>query len=185
MATAFSGEKFFLAAPYSQWMDEDRVALLPECKRDIEMVRKGLLATGASVFNAHFNEDWGRSWLPADICTPLDHEAVSQSSAVIAFVGDPPSGGVYVELGWASALQKPILAIVTPGAAVSPMLLGMHMVTHVDVLERPEELDDRFLETAFDHLERLLKMPTNVDRPAVLPHFEHTTELLDDMELLA
>ncbi|MGL5405849.1 MAG: phosphotransferase [Propionibacteriaceae bacterium] len=107
----FQGKKIFLAAPYSQWMDKDMVALLPERKRDIELVRQRLLACGAAVFNAHYNEDWGRSWLSADVCTPLDHAAVTQSDVILAFIGNPPSGGVYVELGWSSALGKPILVV--------------------------------------------------------------------------
>lgn len=103
----------------------------------LETLRCSLMEMGAEVFNAHHNESWGSLWLDADVCTPVDFAAMLDSDVVCAIVGQPPSGGVAVELGWASALGKPTLMVVSPGAARTPLLTGLGTVTPVEQIDEP------------------------------------------------
>lgn len=101
----------FLAAPYTQWMDAATGMVSQDRMHHLTALRDALLEDGAAVFSAHENEDWGRGWLPPEICTPADYLAVRRADVVCAILGSPPSPGVLVELGWASALQKPIVLL--------------------------------------------------------------------------
>lgn len=127
----------FLAAPYSQWMDNAIGGLLPQWKLRLDAVRQALLASGARVFSAHHSESWGKDWRASDLCTPIDFEAMLRTDVVCALVGDPPSGGVAVELGWASALGKPILLVRSPGAVCSPLIAGLGSITSVQYVNEP------------------------------------------------
>jgi nucleoside 2-deoxyribosyltransferase len=102
----------FLAAPYTQWMDAAAGMVRQDRMEYVMVLRDALLQDGAAVFSAHQNEDWGRGWLPPEICTPADYLAVKRADVVCAILGSPPSAGVLVELGWASALQKPTVLLV-------------------------------------------------------------------------
>lgn len=125
----------FLAAPYTQWMDA-RTGMLDAGRRAylIEL-HDALLDDGMAVFSAHRNEGWGSSWLPPEICTPADHLAVRRADVVCAVLGTPPSPGVLVELGWASALGKPL--VVLAEGDPPQLVLGLHQITDVTLI-RPE-----------------------------------------------
>ncbi|MBC3840474.1 nucleoside 2-deoxyribosyltransferase [Streptacidiphilus sp. 4-A2] len=103
--------KVFLAGPYTQWMDWSAGRLLPDKAELLERLRTHLLSHGHAVFNAHHNESWGEGWLLPEICTPADHVAMQHADVVCAILGDPPSPGVLIELGWASALGVPIVLL--------------------------------------------------------------------------
>jgi nucleoside 2-deoxyribosyltransferase len=120
-------------------MDPQTGALETARIAHIAALREALLAQGAAVFSAHHNEDWGRSWLPSEICTPADFLAVGKSDVVCAVLGAPPSPGVLVELGWASALHKALVILVEQEP---PQLVkGLHRVTDVTMLDFPLEWD--------------------------------------------
>jgi nucleoside 2-deoxyribosyltransferase len=129
--------RVFLAAPYTQWMDFAAGTVDPCWRFRLEAIRCTLMEMGAEVFSAHHNESWGAQWLDADVCTPVDFAAMLASDVVCAIVGQPPSGGVTVELGWASALGKPTLMVVSPGASRTPLLTGLGTVTAVKQLDEP------------------------------------------------
>ena len=101
----------FLAAPYTQWMDGATGMIKHDRMEYLATLRDALLGDGAAVFSAHENEEWGRAWLAPEICTPADYLAVRRADVVCAILGSPPSPGVLVELGWASALQKPTVLL--------------------------------------------------------------------------
>jgi nucleoside 2-deoxyribosyltransferase len=146
--------------------------LAPPWRARINGLRQALIDLDAEVFNAHHNENWGAGWLPADVCTPVDFVAVGQCDVMCAIVGEPPSGGVTVELGWASALGKPILMVLAPQARCSPLITGLGTVTRVEQLDQPSAWS---AEDLAELAERTVKMAdgpgghTEID-PAVLRH---------------
>ncbi len=131
--------KIFLAAPYSQWMDWHCGRILPHWQERLERLRRELILSGAAVFSAHYNEQWGEAWLPAEICTRADFAALQVSDTVCAVIGQPPSGGVAVELGWAAALRKPSLVILQSEGSCTPLIHGLPSIVHAEFLE--EDLD--------------------------------------------
>jgi nucleoside 2-deoxyribosyltransferase len=129
--------RVFLAAPYSQWMNHSTGTVEPLWRTRLDTLRHALMERGAEVFNAHHNEAWGVDWLSAEVCTPVDFAAMRLADAVCAVIGQPLSGGVAVELGWASALGRPTLLVVPPGAPGSPLIAGLGMVTRTRYLDEP------------------------------------------------
>jgi nucleoside 2-deoxyribosyltransferase len=130
-----AGLRVFLAAPYSQWMSVTEGRVADEWRVPLERLRRALIEAGARVFSAHHNEDWGAGWLPADQCTPADFLAMRATDLVVAVLGEPLSGGVAVELGWASAFTKPVVLVGARSGARSPLVAGLGTITPVTVVE--------------------------------------------------
>ena len=97
--------KFFLAYSFSALID-DKTGLVDEKnKQFLENMRNSIIKRKETVFLAHFRENWGKELMAADECTFDDFKEMNESDIVIAFPGNPISGGVHIELGWASALN--------------------------------------------------------------------------------
>ncbi|MGH3717729.1 MAG: nucleoside 2-deoxyribosyltransferase [Pseudonocardiaceae bacterium] len=122
--------RVFLAAPFAQWLSEDGL-VDPTWRDRLSMLRQGFLDAGMPVFSAHHNERWGAGWLPAEVCVPNDFRAMETCDVVCAYLGTPASAGVCIELGWASAMRKPILLVLDRGIKHSQMIKGLTTVTRV------------------------------------------------------
>lgn len=122
--------RVFLAAPFAQWLSEDGL-VDPIWRTRFSVLRQGFLDAGMPVFSAHHNERWGASWLPAEVCVPNDFRAMETCDVVCAYLGTPASAGVCIELGWASAMRKPILLVLDCGPKYSQMIEGLATVTHM------------------------------------------------------
>ncbi|MFF4750327.1 nucleoside 2-deoxyribosyltransferase [Streptomyces sp. NPDC002514] len=103
----------------------------------LESLRRAFIDSGATVFNAHHSEAWGAEWRAASVCTPIDFTAMAHSDVVCAIVGSPQSGGVAVELGWASALHKPILLVLPSASGHSQLIDGLGSITSVASVQEP------------------------------------------------
>lgn len=136
--------RVFLAAPYSQWMDPSTGKVDSERRETLDRTRQAFLNAGAAVFSAHHNEEWGAGWLPAHECTPADFHAIRAADVVCAIVGAPQSGGVAVELGWASASGRPVVVILTPDVPYTPMIHGIGTVTRAVFIEDRNHWDEGF-----------------------------------------
>lgn len=137
--------RVFLAAPYSQYMDTATGEVAATRRSQLDGLRHRFLDAGAEVFSAHHNESWGRGWLPPDKCTPADFRAMRAADVVCAVVGSPPSSGVAVELGWASAFGKPIVVVDHQHSGCSPLILGIDSITSAYHLLVPEWWDEEHL----------------------------------------
>ena len=60
-----------------------------------------------------------------EICTPLDLAGIDKSDFLVAIPGNPPSGGVHIEMGYAAAKRKPIIQIRKENGEYSPLLDGL------------------------------------------------------------
>ena len=127
-----------LSAPFTQWMDPDIGRVSEEWRQRLDFLRCRLIWHGALVFNAHHNEDWGVGWLPPAECTPADFVAVQEADVMCAIVGAPASGGVLMELGWASAFGKPVVLVLSPNVTYTPLIHGLGEVTDVESVPEPE-----------------------------------------------
>ncbi len=78
-------------------------------------------------FVALREEAWGEKVLPPAVCTARDFAELRSSDLVLAWPED--SCGCAIELGWASALGKPIIVMVDAAASTTPLLLGLHAVS--------------------------------------------------------
>ncbi|MFI6394283.1 hypothetical protein ACIBHY_04915 [Nonomuraea sp. NPDC050547] len=129
MTATAPGGHVFLAAPFASWMDPEVGALQPERQLLLERLIKVVEQHGKKVYNAHRREAWGSEWMPPETCVPLDFEGVSTAALLVAIPGVPISGGVHIELGWASALKVPVLLLIEEGTDCSSLVVGLDSVT--------------------------------------------------------
>lgn len=113
----------FFACPISEHIDRVTSRLQPDYERFIRAVHALLRGAGGEVFLALERERWGEAIMPAEVCAPLDFAEMQRCDVVVAYPGR--SCGVAVELGWASALGKPIVLLVDATATASPLVRGI------------------------------------------------------------
>lgn len=100
-----------------------------------------LRSKGYEVHNAHEREHWGRDWYDPDVCTPLDFQQIRESDILVAMPGNPPSGGVHIEIGWATALDKRVVLLLECNNIYSNLVVGLGNIGKVDYV-RYETLEE-------------------------------------------
>jgi len=98
---------------------------------------------GYEVHNSHAREKWGEDFMKPEVCAPLDYDGVKRADLIVAIPGDPPSGGVHIELGWASALGKKIIILLSCNEKYSNLVLGLNRITDVSYVNLYDS-GDRF-----------------------------------------
>ena len=125
-----------------------------ELQISIQSVYSILTTSGYNVLSAHQAENYGAltaDFHPAEV-TRRDMIWAQQCDIYICVLpmdhlGQPyRSDGTCIELGWVSALLKPIIVIWQPELEYSHLVTGLHKITSVDylsiedVLRRPQSL---------------------------------------------
>ncbi|GAA3048094.1 nucleoside 2-deoxyribosyltransferase [Actinokineospora globicatena] len=123
----------FLGGPFKALVDVDGV-MRPAERARLEAIIAGLEAAGHKVYNAHRREKWGAEFLTPQECTRLDLDEITASDVFVAFPGSPASPGTHIEIGWASALGKPIVLLLEEGAEYAFLVRGLHTVAPVTYL---------------------------------------------------
>jgi nucleoside 2-deoxyribosyltransferase len=123
----------FLGGPFKAVVDANGT-MRPEERSRLEKLIAGLEAAGYTVFNAHRRESWGARFMTPQECTRLDFEQISASEVFVAFPGCPASPGTHIEIGWASALGKPVVLLLEQDAEYAFLVRGLHTVGDVTSL---------------------------------------------------
>ncbi len=92
--------------------------------------------------------------MTADECTLDDFKEMNESDVILAFPGNPISGGVHIELGWASALHKKIYIFLEKTANYSPLITGLKTVTDVELVEITEDFS---VNSMIDLVEKVIR----------------------------
>lgn len=122
----------FMAFPFSDHIEKETGRVNKMYVKFLSDIREKLINNGHDVFLSHFREEWGKKLMTPDECTKADLIEMDKADLVIAFPGSPLSGGVHVEMGWASAYGKRVNMFMKKGASYSPLIVGLHTVTDVD-----------------------------------------------------
>lgn len=86
-------------------------------------------------------------------CTRLDYEHIRDCDLFVAFPGSPASPGTHIELGWASALGRPMILLLEEGSYAF-LVQGLHVVGDVSYVNMPAaQLGVEEFETALDAFE--------------------------------
>ncbi len=101
--------RIFLAAPFTDQLADGTAGLQREYRRWIESLIGLLESQGHHVFSAHRAENWGSAIDPPRIALRRDFDWIDRCDLLVAYVGDPPSPGVQMELGYAAAKGKRVL----------------------------------------------------------------------------
>jgi hypothetical protein len=132
----------FMAAPFTGHFDGVQNLVDHGLARYLITMAAELERAGHSVFSAHRREQFGRDLWPPNLCTPFDRVEMQLADCVVAFPGR--SYGVHVELGWASALLKPILIVTEePAAWQTPLVEGLSTLSRCEVLVAPAQFLER------------------------------------------
>ena len=125
----------FVAGPFRNLVDPATGLVPPRQQERFEALIEYFESGGCTVFNAHKREKWGAAFLAAGEFTRLDFAEVSRSDVLVAIPGPPASPGTHIELGWASALGKPIVLLLERDVDYAPMLHGLAGLSPTAIVE--------------------------------------------------
>lgn len=120
--------KIFFAIPYSQLCDE-KYEVKKEYRIFLEKLIDETKKMGCDYFLAHERENWGKEYSSDEESTQIDFNTIKESDLVCVIPGVPNSGGVHVEIGWASANKRKMRIFLKKNYPYSPMVTGIHKLT--------------------------------------------------------
>lgn len=155
MTTTPNGRRMaFLAGPFKGILDPETGMVRAFERKRFEALINHLEARGYTVHNAHKRESWGASMMTAEECTRLDYENIRDCDLFVAFPGHPASPGTHIEIGWASALGKPMLLLLEGHHTYAFLIQGLHVVGDVSYVSMPSgEIGLEHFATALEKLE--------------------------------
>lgn len=131
--------KIFLGTPITCLLDQNN-RFNSENKNNLQYIIDSLRRENRSVFCAIEREAWGEELLSGEECTWLDHKEMLDTDVFIAIPNQ--SYGVYVEIGWASALNREIVLLINEKFGIkSPLLEGLDKLTNVKTINYFSEED--------------------------------------------
>jgi len=99
----------FLSAPFTQLLTDG--TLPTEFRERLVAVIDHLEAEGWSVDNAHQRENWGAGLDSPYTAVTADLDGIEKAGFMVAILGEPPSPGVQLEIGFALARDKKLVLI--------------------------------------------------------------------------
>ncbi|MGW8953947.1 nucleoside 2-deoxyribosyltransferase [Streptomyces sp. NPDC055709] len=122
----------FLAGPFLQLLDPVTGEMPEGTRTPFATLIEHFEGHGLSVHNAHRREAWGAELMQPDECTRLDQEEIKKADVFVALPGYPASPGTHIEMGWASAFEKPIVLLLEEGQEYAFLVRGLHSVATVE-----------------------------------------------------
>ena len=132
--------KVYIAAPFSSMTEktsDDR--LYGELKdanyiRFLERIENVAKECGHETYLPHRDlNKWGRTYIEPLETVRGCYVAIASCDIFVAYPGK--SRGVHVEMGWASALKKPILLLLGPRDDPSLITLGLNSVSRTELIK--------------------------------------------------
>lgn len=139
----------FLAFPFAGLCNKETGEVDLEYRDFFEKLKNGIKERGHTFFLAHERENWGAEYKGPLECVPVDFEGVSKCDFLIVIPGNPISGGVHVELGWASALKKKLHIFIENNVKYSPVVMGLDSLTETNYHETDKFPSDQLLNDIF------------------------------------
>ena len=127
--------KVFVAGPFYKLVDPVTKTMTARDRARFERLIDYFEASGCTVFNAHKREAWGEAFLAPDEFTRLDFDEIASADVLVAVPGPPASLGTHIELGWASAVGKPIVLLLERGEDYALMLYGLRHLVPTAIVE--------------------------------------------------
>ena len=148
--------KVFFAIPYSQLCDE-KYEVEKEYRIFLERLINETKKLGCDYFLAHEREDWGKKYSSAEESTQIDFNTIKSSDLICIIPGVPNSGGVHVEVGWASANKKKIRIFLKKDYHYSPMITGIHKLTDTKYYYYDNDFDESLLNSIINCIKKELE----------------------------
>ncbi|MEU6708989.1 nucleoside 2-deoxyribosyltransferase [Streptomyces wuyuanensis] len=132
LARELGVDTLFLAGPFLQLLDPATGEMPDETRTPFATLIEHFEEHGLSVHNAHRREAWGADLMQPAECTRLDQEEIKKADVFVALPGYPASPGTHIEMGWASAFEKPIVLLLEEGQEYAFLVRGLHSVATVE-----------------------------------------------------
>jgi nucleoside 2-deoxyribosyltransferase len=126
--------KVFLAGPFKSLVDAETGRMDDEQRRVFVDLIAIFEDRGYAVHNAHKREAWGERFMAPEECTRVDFEEIGSCDHFVALPGHPASPGTHVEIGWASALGKPLTLLLEENKEYAFLVRGLHAVADVQIV---------------------------------------------------
>ncbi|MEF3113421.1 nucleoside 2-deoxyribosyltransferase [Streptomyces chrestomyceticus] len=124
----------FVGGPFLQLVDPKTGLMSDSDRLKFHRLIEHFEQRGATVYNAHRREAWGAEFLTATEATKRDYLEISRSDLFIAFPGVPASAGTHVEIGWASALRKPMVLMLEKEQKHTFLVTGLENQANVEFI---------------------------------------------------
>ena len=135
----------FLATPCSQLCDNN-YKVKPEYMSFFKKLIQSVKDLGVEYFLAVEREQFGKEYISDTESTEIDYETIKKSDFVCIIPGVPASGGVHVEVGWASSIGKKINMFLNKNETYSPMITGLSKITKVNYYYYEQEYSDELID---------------------------------------
>ena len=126
--------RIFLAVPFRSKINKTTGVVHKEYKKWLLSLKSFLTNLGFDVYLALERENWGKDFWKDEDCTRIDHKEITDSDIVIAYVDEEFSGGVHIELGWASTLGKKIAIVTKDESCLCPLAKGLISLCDLEVI---------------------------------------------------
>jgi nucleoside 2-deoxyribosyltransferase len=123
--------RVFLAAPSLRLTGPADGVFTLALRAKVTALRDALLDSGVTVYSQHHDDCWTTRGLGTGFRVPSAFRGMQSADLAFAYVESPLSAGVGMELGWASALRKPVVLLVDHAAAHNPMISTLEEVSPV------------------------------------------------------
>lgn len=145
--------KVFLAMPYTQLCNEDNV-VKKEYKDFFEKLITELENMNCDYFLAHKRENWGKEYTSDTESTQIDYDTIRSADLVCVIPGIPYSGGVHVEIGWASSAKRKLRIFLKEKCSYSPMVTGIKCLTDTEYFYYKEDFGQDLLNLILDCIKK-------------------------------
>ncbi|WJV53691.1 nucleoside 2-deoxyribosyltransferase [Pectobacteriaceae bacterium CE90] len=147
--------RMFLAGPFKSLVNSRSGIMSDESITLFSRIIIFFENIGWNVHSAHRRENWGKDFMTPDACTKKDYEEISRCDCFVAFPGSPVSPGTHIELGWASALGKPIIMLLETQKTYAYLVQGLNQITRVEYIEyENNSINPEIIEQAIKRLEK-------------------------------
>jgi hypothetical protein len=122
-----------LAAPSVRLTGRADGVLPLQLQARIAALRVALLDAGVQVYSAHHDQEWTSRDTGTGLGdrVPSSFRAAQSCDVVFAYLGTPLSAAVGLELGWASALRKPLVLLMDTPKNYNNLITELESVTTV------------------------------------------------------
>lgn len=134
----------FLATPYSQLCDEN-YRVKEEYVSFFKKLTSSIKDLGAEYFLAVERENYGKDYTSDKESTFIDYNTIQKADLMCVLPGVPSSGGVHVEIGWASANKKKINMFLNKKGQYTPMVTGLDTIANVKYYYYEKEYSDELI----------------------------------------
>ena len=135
----------FFASPFSQFCEGEE-DIIKKNRWFFEDIISWFKNKNIEYFCSQEREEWGENYISPEESIRVDYKEIQKCDLFIAIPGNPISGGVHVETGWASSFGKRMILFLDKNIEYSPMILGLPSISNCEIIY----YDDLLTKTTVD-----------------------------------